>query len=146
MTGYKGCTARRGEFPSEKISIAGKPQRNSVSGSNTESCRMLIYIVFGLPRSASDHSQIVYSTLRSQSIKNKTDCDCEPNSYVVDNLHHCMPCQPLHSHVGLSECQLSLPPHDYYSIQTRQGDGEVGISESSCRCSWHSVKSCAGCH
>jgi len=29
------------------------------------------------------------------------------------------------------ECQLSLPPHSaYYCIQTRHGEGEVGISES----------------
>ena len=42
-----------------------------------------------------------------------------------------MPCQPLHNRVGLSECQLSLPPHSaYYYIQTLHGEGEVGISES----------------
>jgi len=33
-----------------------------------------------LPQSASDRDQIVYSTLRSQSIKNKTDRNHEPNS------------------------------------------------------------------
>ena len=39
--------------------------------------------------------------------------------------------QPLHNCVGLSECQLSLPPHSaYYYIQTQHGEGEVGISES----------------
>jgi len=42
-----------------------------------------------------------------------------------------MPCQPLHICVGLSECQLSLPPHSaYYYIQTPHGEGEVGISET----------------
>jgi len=42
-----------------------------------------------------------------------------------------MPCQPLHNCVGLSECQLSLPPHStYYYIQARHGKGEEGISES----------------
>ena len=35
---------------------------------------------YGLPRSPSDRDQIVYSTLRSQSMKNKTDPDHEPNS------------------------------------------------------------------
>jgi len=30
-----------------------------------------------------------------------------------------------------TECQLSLPPHSaYYYIQTRHGEGEVGISET----------------
>jgi len=42
-----------------------------------------------------------------------------------------MPCQPLRNCVGLSECQLSLPLHStYYYIQTRYGNGEVGISEA----------------
>jgi len=35
---------------------------------------------WGLPRSASDRDQIFYSTLRSQSIKNKTNHDHEPSS------------------------------------------------------------------
>jgi len=50
---------------------------------------------------------------------------------IRDNLCHYMPCQPVHNCIGLSECQLSLPPHsaDYY-IQTRRGEGEVGISRS----------------
>jgi len=33
-----------------------------------------------LPRSASDRDQIVYSTVRSQSITSKTDRDHEANS------------------------------------------------------------------
>jgi len=37
------------------------------------------------------------------------------------NPSNCMPCRPLHNHAGLSECQLSLPPHC---------EGEEGISES----------------
>jgi len=42
-----------------------------------------------------------------------------------------MPCQPLHNRVGLSECHLSLPPHNaYYYIQTRHREGEVVISET----------------
>jgi len=54
-----------------------------------------------LPRSASDRDQIVYSTLRSQSIKNKIDRDHEPNSWARDNLRHCMPCQPLQNRVSV---------------------------------------------
>jgi len=49
----------------------------------------------------------------------------------MDNLHHGMPCQPLHNRVGLSDCQLPLLSHSaYYNIQTRYGEREVGISES----------------
>jgi len=42
-----------------------------------------------------------------------------------------MPRQPLHNCVGLSECQLSLPPHSiYYYMQTQHREREVGISET----------------
>jgi len=42
-----------------------------------------------------------------------------------------MPCQRVHARTGLSECQLSLPPHStYYYIRTPHGEGEVEISKS----------------
>jgi len=72
-----------------------------------------------LPRSASDSDQTIYSTMRSESIKSKTDRDHEPNSLATDNLCHCMPCQPPHNCVGLSECQLSLLPTALTTVHSR---------------------------
>jgi len=90
----------------------------------------------------------VYSTLRSQSIKNKTDRDHEPNSWARDNLRHCMPCQPLHSCIGLSECQLSLPPHTAHTIY-KHGTGRGGGLARQLQqqlALWVCVKCYAGCH
>jgi len=73
-----------------------------------------------LPRSGSDRDQIVYSTLRSQSIKNKTDREGQ-----FTPLH----AMPASAQLRWTEYQLSLPPHSAYCyIQTRHGKGEVGIS------------------
>ena len=64
----------------QRLSTRGSP---GASGSNQNdqfrSTNSQVYI-YGLPQSASDRDQIVYSILRSQSIKNKTDRDHEPNS------------------------------------------------------------------
>ena len=47
----------------------------------------------------------------------------------MDDLRHCMPCQPLHSRVGLSECQLSLPPHTTHTIYKHgTGRGRWGLA------------------
>jgi len=62
-------------------------------------------------------------TVRSESIKSKTDRDREPNSLARDNLCHCMPCQSPHNRVGLSECQLSLSPHSAYYCLYKHGTG-----------------------
>jgi len=56
-----------------------------------------------LPRSASDRDQIVDNAVRSHSIENKTDRDHAAELRITY--------ASLHSRVGLSEYQLSLPTH-----------------------------------
>jgi len=56
---------------------------------------------------------------------------------------------PLHNCVGLSECQLLLPPHSaYYCIQTRHGERRCGLASQLQQqmVLWICVKCCAGCH
>jgi len=53
---------------------------HSTCGLNMRVSGKTVDRLYGLPRSASDRDQIVYSTVRSESITSKTDHDHEANS------------------------------------------------------------------